>query len=1059
MSSEQSTSERYPALAGGGSPVELERSVLEYWERERVFAATQTAEEEASKPHFVFYEGPPTANGSPGVHHIITRLAKDAICRYKAMDGHFVLRKAGWDTHGLPVELEVQKQLGLSTRDDIEEFGIGEFNRICRESVFKYEGEWREMTRRIGYWLDLDDPYITCTTDYVESVWWLLRRMWDAGFIYQGHKVMPYNPRLGTVYSSHEVAQGYEEVEDPSITTRFRVAGEPTRRFLVWTTTPWTLLSNVALAVHPDLDYVEIRLTGEGAEAGETLILADARVAAVLDGREHEVLARMKGSALAGMRYERLYDYVPFDDGKRGAEVVLAEFVTAEDGTGIVHMAPAYGADDYAVGRQNDLAFLALVGRDGKVVAEATPFAGLDFKAADPKVIADLKERGLLWSVVKIRHSYPHCWRDKGPLMYFAQPAWFIETTRLKDRFLAANAAVNWTPAEVGEGRFGDWLEGNIDWALSRDRYWGTPLPIWQTESGKSVCVGSIEELRALAVDPPDEIDPHKPMVDELDLRHPETGERMKRVPDVIDAWFDSGAMPFAQWHYPFENKERFESQFPADFICEAIDQSRGWFYSLLAISVFARDTAPYKSVLVTGHVVDKKGKKMSKSLGNRVDPFVLLDSDGADAIRLYMATASPLWGTMKFDVDGPREMNSKMLGTLRNTYAFFALYANLDGWAPVPGGPAAEPSLLDRWLRSRYETLIDTVRAAFDRHDLTRAAKAISHFVIEELSNWYVRRSRRRFWKGEMTQDKLAAYETLHGVLDGVCRLAAPFVPFLSEAVYRGLNGAGAGSVHRADYPVADEGRRDARLEEDMETVLRLVGLGRALRNQTGIKIRQPLASLEVAGDPAAVRRVEGDAELRDLVLDELNVKGLVAIEDPGERMRFTAAANFKLLGPRLGGSMKAVAAAVAALPEAAVLAAYRSGSLSVASDAGRHTLAREEWDARVEGSEGYEAGLLGQFAGALDTRIDDALRREGHLREIVNRVQNLRKSSGLAVSDRIRLRWQGGSLTRATLAEFGERLAAETLALGLEEGSGDGFAETHELGGEEVRIEIERV
>jgi isoleucyl-tRNA synthetase len=1003
MSSEQSPRERFPALSDSKSPVDMERAVLDYWEREGVFAATQTPEEEASKEHFVFYEGPPTANGDPGVHHIITRLAKDTICRYQAMNGRFVLRKAGWDTHGLPVELEVQKKLGLATKDDIEKFGIGEFNRICRESVFKYEKEWREMTRRIGYWLDLDDPYITCTTEYVESVWWLLKQMWDGGLIYEGHKVMPYNPRLGTVYSSHEVAQGYEEVEDPSITVRFCMAADPSRRFLVWTTTPWTLLSNVALALHPELEYSEVRLRGEDDDRDETLILATARLDAVLEGHEYEIVGKMKGSDLAGLRYERLYDYVPFGEGKRGAELVLADFVSAEDGTGIVHMAPAYGADDYEVGKRHGLAFLTLVGEDGKVVPEATPFAGLDFKAADPKVIEDLKVRGLLWSVLVIKHSYPHCWRDKGPLMYFAQPGWFIETTKLKERFLAANAAVEWTPAEVGAKRFGDWLEGNIDWALSRDRYWGTPLPVWKTESGKTVCIGSLEELRSLAVDPPDEIDPHKPMVDELELRHPETGEPMRRVRDVIDAWFDSGAMPFAQWHYPFENKERFESQFPADFICEAIDQSRGWFYSLLAISVFARDTAPYKRVLVTGHVVDKKGKKMSKSLGNIIDPFELLDRDGADAIRLYMATASPLWGTLKFDVDGPREMNSKMLGTLRNSYAFFALYANLDGWEPGGEGAAADPSLLDRWLRSRYETLVLDVRNALDNLDLTRGAKAITHFVIEELSNWYVRRSRRRFWRSDSDSDKMAAYATLHHCLVTLSKLMAPFAPFITEEIYTNLMTPVEGapeSVHLADFPVADESLIDEQLNADTRLAMRLSSLGRSVRSLAKIKVRQPLPHICIKvgrNERDSVSRVEPQ------LLDELNVEQVKLVDST--------------------------------------------------ADLGENYVVTED--------SGYQV--------AVPTEIPQRLLDEGLAREVVHRLQNLRKGAGFEIADRILVWCQGDDYVMRVVIEKADYIVKEVLAnipdssdfaFGIGTGAPpeDAAAETCKLSGHEVKLAVKR-
>ncbi len=1058
--SEQRRRPGFPALAK--DPAGLEREVSAYWEAAQLFARTQSKAEEEAKPHFIFYEGPPTANGHPGVHHVITRLAKDAVCRYKAMDGHFVLRKAGWDTHGLAVELEVQKALGLATKADIEAYGIEAFNAACRESVFRYEREWRELTRRIGYWLDLEDPYITCSDDYVESVWWLLRQLWDAGLIYSGHKVMPYNPRLGTVYSSHEVAQGYEEVEDPSLTLRFPLEHED-GSLLVWTTTPWTLLSNVAVAVHPELTYVKLRLADTDKAEAESVILAADRVAAVIGDRPAYELWRMKGAEMAGWRYQRLYGFAPAQPGTRIAEVILADFVSAEDGTGLVHIAPAYGADDYEAGRAGQLAMLDLVGPDGKVRPIATPFAGLDFKAADPPIIKDLTARGLVFARATVKHSYPHCWRDHGPLIYYAQPAWFIRTTALRDRFLAANATVDWVPPEMGEKRFGDWLKGNIDWALSRRRYWGTPLPIWQSEDGEqSLCVGSFAELRALAASPlPERLDPHIPFVDEVELIHPDTGVRLRRVPDVIDAWFDSGAMPYAQWHYPFENKERFEGQFPADFICEAVDQSRGWFYSLLALGVFLRGRAPYKRVLVSGHVVDVQGKKMSKSLGNRVDPFALLDSEGADALRLYMVTAGPLWTALKFDTGGPREMNAKTLGTLRNTYAFLAGYAQLDGWTPGSAEPAF--NLLDRWIRSRYEGLVADTRAALDALDLTRAAKGICEFVNEELSNWYVRRSRRRFWKGELSADKAGAYETLWGVLEGTSRLLAPFVPFLSEAIYRGLAGrdlagSDAASVHLAGYPQPQSGRREPALEEGMAAVLAVVGLGRALRNLSGQRTRQPLASFEVAGGGPAIARALADPALAELIREELNIKAVSVLADPGERMRFVVKPRFKLLGPRLGGSMKAVAAALAELPPPAVLAAYREGSLSVSAAGASFTLAREELEFVVEPLGDFAVGMEGPLVGALALTIDTALAREGHLRELINRLQNLRKSAGLAISDRIHLRWTGGELTRATLAEHGDRLAEELLALSIAEGlSGSGTRECYQLGEEEVTVELD--
>ncbi len=1045
--SDAKTTERFPSLSIYANPVEMEKAIIEWWEEHSIFEKTQ--KEQAHLPSFVFYDGPPTANGSPGVHHIISRLAKDSICRYKSMTGHHVLRKAGWDTHGLPVELEVQKQLGLKDKSDIEKYGVANFNAKCRESVFTYEKEWREMTRRTAYWLDLDNPYITLQPEYVESVWFILKSFFDAGLIYQGYKVMPYNPRLGTVYSSHEVAQGYAEVSDPSITFRLRLKGRENESLLVWTTTPWTLLSNVAAAVSPTLDYVTVQM-----EDGEKLTLAEARLEA-LGKVDYEIVDRLKGRDLVGLEYERLYDQMPLEEGKAVAVVVEADFVSAEDGTGIVHMAPAYGADDYDVGRKQNLAFVVAVGEDGLVDEKVEPFAGLDFKAADPPIMKDLKARGLLYAQTQVKHTYPHCWRDKGPLMYFAQPAWFIETTKLKDKFIEANNQVNWYPEEVGRHRFGNWLEGNIDWALSRDRFWGTPLPIWQTEDGKNVCVGSIEELRNLAGgNLPENFDVHKPFIDELELTHPETGQPMKRVPEVIDAWFDSGAMPFAQWHWPFANEEFFDDQFPADFICEGIDQSRGWFYSLLVIAVFMRGKAPYKNVLVNEMVLDAKGKKMSKSQDNRIDPWDVLDGEGGDAIRLYMAMASPIWQPLKFDKAGPREMNSKTLGTLRNTYGFLALYANLDGWSP--GSTEPEFTLLDRWIRSRFESLVEDTRRHMEAYDITRAVKGVSYFVLEELSNWYVRRNRRRFWKGELSSDKAAAYETLYGVLEGVCRLASPFVPFVTEAIWRNLQGEGAGSVHLADYPQVRAELRDPELEEKMEALLTLVGLGRALRNVSGQKVRQPLSEFQVTG-PEAVEKLLQDVELVEQLADELNVKKISFLSDPGDRLRLVVKPRFKVLGPRLGGSMKAVAAALAALDDSAVQNAFDEGSVSVEADGRSFDLSREEMDFSAEAAEPWVGGMEGRILAALNTELDEALEREGIFRELTNRVQNLRKSEGLEVSDRIAITWQGEALFAEAMVEWGDRLCEETLALSLQEGDASG-GESFEIAGKEIRIEVRK-
>ncbi|MCU0640197.1 MAG: isoleucine--tRNA ligase, partial [Candidatus Krumholzibacteria bacterium] len=833
--SEKVKRKTYEDIASQRDAVDGEREILEYWEKNDIFRRS-IDEKDGANP-FVFYEGPPTANGRPGVHHAMARTIKDIVCRYQTMKGHRVIRKAGWDTHGLPVEIEVEHKLGLDGKDQIEKYGVAAFNRECRASVFTYLDEWHEFTRKLGFWLDLDDPYVTCTNGYMESVWWILRQFWDKEMLFEGHKIVPYCPRCGTSLSSHEVSQGYKDVADPSIFIKLKIVGEDAF-FLVWTTTPWTLISNVALAVGADYDYVKVL------HKGEALILAESLLG-VLDG-EYEVIEKMKGAALVGRRYEPCFPW--FRDAAGAFRVVAGDFVTLTDGTGIVHMAPAFGEDDYQTGRREVLPFLQPVDSEGKFTAEVVKWAGRFIKQCDPEIIEDLKARNMLYKAQKIEHSYPFCWRCDTALIYYARKSWYIKTTAFKDLLLEANSKVHWYPPEMGENRFTKWLEGNVDWALSRERYWGTPLNIWICEScGKKHCVGSLEELRSMSGGIPADFDLHKPYIDELKVACPGCGGAMKRVPEVIDCWFDSGSMPFAQYHYPRENAEIFKQQYPAEFISEGVDQSRGWFYSLLVIGAFLTGESPYRRCLPHGMVLDKDGQKMSKSRGNAVFASDILKSDGADSLRWYLMTSGAPYLPKRFDLDAMRDGANKFLGTLRNLYSFFAMYAGIDGFEPkgrVEGG-----NTIDDWILSRYNSTVREVGEALDDYEITRAARAIQTFVIDELSNWYLRRSRRRFWKNDMSGDKLAAYETFYSVLEGVSVLSAPFIPFLGEAVYRRLNGAGARragaeSVHLADFPRVDETMIDLKLEKDMDGVRKAVTTGRAVRNKAGIKVRTPLAA-----------------------------------------------------------------------------------------------------------------------------------------------------------------------------------------------------------------------
>lgn len=1045
------TQRSYPKLVSTEDVAGAEEALIGRWASDNTFVRS-IDERPASKP-FVFYEGPPTANGRPGVHHVIARLCKDLACRYKTMQGFRVVRKAGWDTHGLPVEIEVENELGIKHKEEIEAFGVAEFNAKCRESVFRYEKDWVEFTRRIGFWLDTDHPYVTYDNRYIESVWWILKEFWKADLIYKGHKIIPYCPRCETSLSSHEVSLGYKEVSDPSVFVKFRRRGTEKEFFLVWTTTPWTLISNVALAVGPDHRYVRVRTEGD-----ETLTLAET-LTGVLEG-DFEIIDRVAGSELVGETYEPLFDF--YADAENAFRVVPGEFVSLEDGTGIVHIAPAFGEDDYQLHKQHGLPLVQAVTPSGTFEPVVTPWAGKFIKDADPLITRHLKDEGLLYKSGRVKHSYPFCWRCATPLIYYARKSWYIRTTSFKDRMIEANRAINWIPSEVGEYRFGNWLENNVDWSLSRERYWGTPLNIWECEACEARdAIGSIEELQERATsgfpEKADTIDLHRPMVDSIVLRCACGGD-MSRVKEVIDVWFDSGSMPFAQYHYPWDEDGMFEGQFPADYISEGIDQSRGWFYSLLAISVFLKGVAPYRNCLTTEMILDKRGQKMSKSRGNAVEPWDMLNKEGADALRWYLVTTSPPWSPTRFDRAGVGETSRKMLDTLRNVYSFFAMYASIDNYAYSE--EAGTPSLLDRWLLSRFHTTVSRVTRWLDEYEITRAARMLQAFVLDELSNWYVRRSRRRFWKGEMGPDKVAAYRTLYTVLEGIARLTAPYIPFLSEEIYLALRGDDSDSVHLAAFPEADARAVDVELESKMDMALSVTALARSVRNDHAVRTRQPLARVLVhATDDKALAAFLAHDDIVALVTDELNVKSIASVDDVDRYVSLAAKPNFPALGKRFGKSVPDVAASIRSLASEALLDFNRTGNVGVSVGSETHELGREELTVTVNAADGFGAREERGVTVIVDLSIDEALALEGAAREIINRIQNLRKKSGYEVTDRISLRFSGGERAQQVFATRGELIASETLA---EEMSADRVDWPHavelDLGGETVRLWIQK-
>ena len=1030
---------------------ELESEIVKFWDERQIFEQSITTRE--GGPSFTFYEGPPTANGRPGIHHVMSRALKDLVCRFKTMIGYQVYRKAGWDTHGLPVEIEVEKMLGFKHKDQIVDYGVAKFNEECKKSVWKYKSDWEELTRMMGYWVDLDHPYITFENSYIESVWWALKQYFDKGMIYRGYKIQPYCPRCETPLSSHEVSLGYKDVKDPSIYVKMKMRGEENTYFVVWTTTPWTLISNVALAVHPEVDYVKVD------HKGERLILAQARLSVL--GDEHAVLETFKGSTLAGKEYERLFDYHQVRE--KGWYVVEGDFVTTQDGSGIVHIAPAYGEDDYQVGRKYGLPTIHPVNKSGEFGPEVKDFPNKFVKEADLDIIGNLRLRGLLLKKETVLHSYPHCWRCSSPLLYYARESWYIRTTAYAKRMIELNDTINWVPSEVGTGRFGNWLEENKDWALSRDRFWGTPLPIWIcAQCGKQKCVGSVAELKQ-GKNVPEPLDLHKPFVDNVTFECTVCGGTMRRIPELIDVWFDSGAMPFAQWHYPFENKQVFENGYPADYISEGIDQTRGWFYTLHSIGTFLFDKPAFKTVLVNELILDKHGQKMSKSKKNTVDPFDLIRKYGADATRWYLVSNSPVWRPTLFDEEGVAEVQRKFFSTLVNTYAFFALYANVDNFEHKEARiPVAERAEIDRWVLSELNSLVKSYRQWMNEYDVTRAARAVSDFTIDQLSNWYVRRNRRRFWKSEKGKDKTAAYQTLHESLMTIAKLMAPFAPFLAEELYRNLNVVAspetAQSVHLAMLPVADDSIIDGELERRMERAIKIVGLVRAMRMKSNLKVRQPLKKIILPitneRDRAEVRRVE------EMILEEINVKQIEYVTDESGIVRKKAKPNFRSLGQKFGKAVQPVAARIREFSGKEINELERQGTLTLPINGSEYTISKEDIEILHEDIKGWMVESDGSITVALDTELDEELIDEGFAREFVNRIQNMRKEAEFEVTDRIKIYHASTKRLGKALNRMAGYIKQETLATELSDVPPGSLALAHaDVNGEQTAIAIEKV
>ncbi len=1028
--------------------VEREKEVIAFWKENDIFEKSVRQNEGGEE--FSFFDGPPTANGKPHIGHILTRVMKDIIPRYQTMKGKHVLRKAGWDTHGLPVELEVEKSLGMDGKQDIEKYGIEPFIKKCKESVWKYTDEWRKMSDRVGYWVDMDHPYVTYHDDYIESVWWALKEIYKKGLLYKGHKIVPYCPRCGTALSSHEVAQGYKDVKETSVVARFKVKGRENTYILAWTTTPWTLPSNVALCMNPDETYVEIEADGT------RYILAEALVPKFFE--TFTVVEKRTGKEYEGTEYEPLFPWAQGTFREKAYYVVCDGYVTLTDGTGVVHIAPAFGEDDYKVGRRYNLPVVQLVNERGCFDERCPELNGLFAKKADKLVMDMLEEKGLLFKKLPFEHSYPFCWRCDTPLLYYARSSWFIEVTKVKEHLIAANRSVNWMPETIKEGRMGNFLENVIDWGLSRDRYWGTPLPVWVCpDCGAIEVIGSKAELKEKCHVEGD-IELHRPYLDNLTCTCPKCGGKMKRTPEVIDCWFDSGSMPFAQYHYPFENKNLFDETFPADFISEAVDQTRGWFYTLLAISTILFDRAPFKNCIVLGHVNDKDGIKMSKHKGNVVDPWSVLDKQGADAVRWYFYTNSAPWIPSRFGAEAVSEVQRKFQGTLWNTYAFFTLYAEIDKYDPSKYDlKTCKLSLMDKWILSRLNTLVKDVDAKLAVYNITDSAREIQDFS-DVLSNWYVRRGRERYWGSTMTEDKAAAYTTLYTVLTTLSKVIAPYTPFMAEMMYCNLVPQfypdAPESVHLCRFPAADESYIDHDLEQGMEDVLDVVALGRAARNAGNLKNRQPLSEMLVASN----RPLDMDEELIAVALDELNVKKMTFVQDGASLVRYVLKPQLRTLGPKYGKKLKAITAFLATCDGAEVVSAVRGGgSYAVELDGETVVLLEEDLQIFTESAEGYSAAAGGGITVALDTRLSEELLDEGCERELVSKVQTMRKEAGFEVTDRIRVYFTAEGRAKRML-EKGD-FAADVLAESVQEGSADGFTRTLDVNGDKVTLTLVKV
>ena len=1028
--------------------VEREKAVLKFWKDNDIFKKTFTQREGC--PKWTFYDGPPTANGRPHIGHVITRSVKDIICRYHVMKGEDVFRKAGWDTHGLPVELEVEKMLGLDGKPQIEEYGVEPFIKQCKESVWKYLSEWTDMSDRLGFWADMENPYITYHNNYIESEWWALKKIWEKGLLYKGHKIVPYCPRCGTALSSHEVAQGYKDVKETSAIAKFKLRDEDAY-VLAWTTTPWTLPSNVGLCMNPVEDYVKVKANGE------TYILAEALVKSVLgEDTEVEVIDKKKGSEYTGLRYYPLFDFI--EDDENGFKIVADNYVTLTEGTGVVHIATAFGEDDARVGKDNGLPFRQYVDTQGNFTAEVKPWAGVFVKDGDKMVLDYLKENGKLFAALPFEHSYPFCWRCDTPLLYYAREEWFIKMTAVRDQLVANNRSINWLPDNIKEGRMGNFIENVIDWGLSRERYWGTPLPVWECECGHRHVIGSIEELKSMSDDCPDEIELHKPYIDRVHIKCPKCGKLMTRVPEVIDCWFDSGAMPFAQFHYPFENKELFESRFPADYITEAIDQTRGWFYSQLAISTVLFGQADFKNCIVMGHVQDKNGLKMSKHKGNVVSPWDILDKQGSDAIRWFFFVNSAPWLPCRFDEEQVNETQRKFLGTLWNTYAFYVLYAEIDQFNPMNYKLEYDKlPAIDKWVLSKLNTLVKETRENLDNFRITEPARALSSFV-DELSNWYVRRSRERFWAKGMEQDKINAYMTLYTVLVTLSKVAAPFVPYMTEEIYQNLvvnfDKSALESIHLTLYPECDESMIDKELEENMDTVLDIVVNGRAARNSANIKNRQPIGVMYVKCAEELPKMYV------DIIAEELNVKEVKFTTSTDGLTGYNMKPQLRTLGPKYGKLLPKIKEYLANADGSEIVPKLRNGeTITFNIDGTDVELAESDVLIEVTEKSGFVTEADAKLAVVLDTNLTPELIEEGFVREVVSKVQTMRKEAGFEVMDRIRIGCKGNDKIAELITRNEDSIKKDVLANEFTKDNVSGYVKEWNVNGETVTLSVEKL